>query len=125
MSRDLIRLMHSLFLPVADVLREAAWRPAADVCRLPGGWLLKFELAGVRPEDIQVLVRGNRLTLRGQRRGCMEEGACTYYRMEIAYGYFERSVELPRDLESAEIGTEYRDGMLLVRIRTEEATHER
>lgn len=124
MSRDLMRLMHSLFLPAADALREASWRPATDVCRTPAGWLLKFELAGVRPEDIEVLAGGKRLTVRGRRRDWTEEEACTYYRMEIAYGYYERSVELPCDLESADVSTEYREGMLLIRIRTEEAQRE-
>jgi HSP20 family protein len=37
--------------------------------------------------------------------------------MEIAYSRFERSVELPCNLDRADITTEYRDGMLLVRIR--------
>jgi HSP20 family protein len=40
--------------------------------------------------------------------------------MEIAYSHFERTVELPRELRQARISTEYRDGMLFVRL-TEEA----
>lgn|SRR5262245_15023280 len=119
MSRDLIRLMHALFLPPARPLPEACWHPAADICRTRSGWLIKFELAGVRPEDIQVMACGNRLTVHGQRRDCAEEKSCTYYRMEIAYGAFERSVELPCNLESADISTEYQEGVLRIRIRTE------
>jgi HSP20 family protein len=110
--------MHSLFLPVG-MPQESAWRPAADVCRTRYGWLVKFDLAGVRVSDLEVLACANRLTVRGRRRDWTEEEGCTYYRMEIAYCRFERSLELPCNLESADISSEYRDGMLLIRIRTE------
>ena len=49
MSRDLIRLMHALFLPGAEAYEgPAPWRPHADVYRTSNGWLVKFELAGTR-----------------------------------------------------------------------------
>ena len=121
MSEDLIRLMHVLFLPAAESCREGAWCPATDVYRTPSGWLVKFDLAGVRAEDIDLEVHGRRMTVRGTRRDCTTPAGCSYYRMEIAYGPFERSVELPvdDDLRRAQITTEYRDGMLLVHVPTE------
>jgi HSP20 family protein len=95
-------------------------RPAVDVYRDHGGWLVKFELAGVRPEDIDLEVLGRRMTLRGVRRDRTPKQECRCFQMEIAYGRFERAVELPCQLDRAAIATEYRDGMLLVRIQTEE-----
>jgi HSP20 family protein len=119
MSKDLIRLMQALFLPGAEVIHQAPWHPNTDVYRTPHGWLIKFELAGVRPEDIDLLVLGGRMTLRGVRRDCTslnESGSAVHYRMEIAYSRFERTLELPCDLKEAEITTDFRDGMLLVRV---------
>jgi HSP20 family protein len=124
MSRDLIRLMHSLFLPTAVAFREASWRPAVDICRTAHGWLVKFDLAGVRTQDIQVIACGKRLCIRGQRRDWTEHETHTYHRMEIAYGWFERTLDFPDTLEAAEISSEYQDGILLIRIRTEEAPDE-
>src|SRR5262245_40337385 len=116
MRPDMIRLMHALFLPAAGAVGEAAWRPPADVYRTRGGWLIKFDLAGVRPEDVVVTTQGPRLTVRGTRRDwCLEEG-CSHYQMEIAYSHFERTLELPADLERARVTAEHRDGMLLVRV---------
>jgi HSP20 family protein len=115
MSQDLIRLMNSLFLPGAGARLEGTWRPSLDVYRTPDGWIVKFELAGVRAEDIDLSALGNRLTLRGVRRDTVSE-ECSYYRLEIEYSNFERSVELPCDLERADIRTDFRDGMLLVHI---------
>jgi HSP20 family protein len=120
MARDLIRLMHSLFLPAASACGEVHWRPSADIYRTRDGWLVKFDLAGVRPEDIELTAQGSRLTVCGRRRDCCIAEGYRYYRMEIAYSHFERSLELPCQLDPARITSEFRDGMLLVRIETEE-----
>ncbi len=120
MARDLIRLMQTLFLPVAEMGRETAvWQPSTDVVRTPYGWLITFELAGVRPEDIELTVhQGRTLTVCGTRRDLCKEEGCCHYLMEIAYSHFERSITLPTaaDLGRADIRTEFRDGLLLVRI---------
>jgi HSP20 family protein len=127
MSRDLIRLMNALFLPGVEVYQSTPWQPNTDVYRTPEGWLLKFELAGVRAEDIDLQVLGNQMTLAGQRRDtvletCQKSGEPfpVHHRMEIAYSRFERTLELPCDLKQADIATEYRDGLLLVRITPEQ-----
>jgi HSP20 family protein len=122
MSKDVIRLMHALFLPNVDSCRPELLCPPTDVYRTQTGWLVKFELAGVRAEDIHLEVLGPRMTIRGVRRDCTAAEELHCYRMEIAYSEFERSLELPCDLRRADITTEYRDGMLLVRIQTEATT---
>jgi HSP20 family protein len=119
MAQDLIHLMRSLFLPAAERFPEGPWRPLVDVYRTRTGWLLKFDLAGVRREDLCVSAQGRCLTVRGCRRDWFAEERQDYYLMEIAYSKFERSVELPCDLACAEVATDYRDGMLLVRVKME------
>jgi HSP20 family protein len=121
MSKDLVRLMHALFLPATEAAEGDPWRPAMDVYRTRGGWLVKFELAGVRPEDIDLEVLGTRMTLRGVRRDVTAKEECRCFQMEIAYSRFARTLELPCQLDRADIATEYRDGMLFVRIKTEES----
>jgi HSP20 family protein len=120
MARHDAHRILSLFLPAADVARQLDWQPSADVYRTHSGWLLKFDLAGVRPQDIQLVASGNVLTIRGVRRDCLLEEGCCQYRMEIAYNHFERSIKIPRRLEGAVIKTEHRDGMLIVRISWED-----
>lgn len=96
----------------------ALWQPSADVYRTRDGWLLKFDLAGVRPEDVTVAVRGRRVSVSGVRRDLMVEEGCSYYSMEISYNRFERSIEMPADLENAQVMLEARNGLLLVRMIT-------
>lgn len=110
----------SLFVPGADPGRDVEWRPATDIYRTPTGWLVKLELSGVRPEDVQMALAGRTLTLRGRRRDCCLEKNCQLIHMEITYSRFERLIELPGDLQSVRIETEFHDGMMLIRICREE-----
>jgi len=98
--------------------QEAAevWQPPVDVYRSRNGWLLKFDLAGVRPEDVQVRIAGSRITISGVRRDWILEQGYTYHSMEISYNRFERTIELPGDFTNAEFGLEAKDGLLLVRM---------
>lgn len=118
MARDAFRAV-PLFLPAADMVRNADWRPSVDVYRAPGGWLVKCDLAGVRPQDVQLQLRGRTLLVCGARRDwLLEEGYCQYH-MEISYSKFEREIDLPETISDAPITVEFRDGMLLVKIHTE------
>lgn len=112
-----LRNLQALFrTTLSDRTREACWQPSVDVYRAERAWLVKFDLAGVCPEDLEVALDHQRLTVRGYRRDWVILDGQQAYSMEIAYNRFERVVELPVDLESAQIVSEYRDGMFLVRI---------
>jgi HSP20 family protein len=120
MARDTIRRV-SLFLPAGVATPPSEWRPLADLYRTRDGWLVKFDLAGVRPEDVELFLVGRTLVVRGSRRDCCVEEGASHYRMEIAYSHFERRVELPAETAGYSLETQFRDGMLLVRVRPDDA----
>src|SRR5260370_744004 len=67
------------------------WQPAVDVYRCPEGWKIKFDLAGVKPDDIQVLIaEDNKLIVRGTRRDTVITEGWSYHQLEITYSRFER-----------------------------------
>jgi HSP20 family protein len=101
--------------------RRHFWMPAADVYETASGWIVKLELAGVRPQDIDVTVSGNLLRIRGRRRDRIVHETRNCVSLEICYEQFERLFELSGGLEHGKITTEYRDGMLLVMIAAEES----
>lgn len=104
------------FLPAEQAVLGHVWRPLADIYQTRDGWLVKFDLAGIRPSDVRVGVNDRWLTIEGIRRDWVcQEGHC-YHSLEIQYSKFSRSVELPCHLEEMKIKLEYRDGMLLVWI---------
>ncbi|HEV2687453.1 MAG TPA: Hsp20/alpha crystallin family protein [Bryobacteraceae bacterium] len=98
---------------------RAPWQPSVDVYRTRDGWLLKFDLAGVKLEDVTVTVRGRRVSVSGIRRDSLVEEGCSYYSMEISYNRFERTIEMPCDLGDTQVSLQVRDGLLLVRMITE------
>ena len=112
MARDRV-----LQVPVFQTSETAVWQPLLDIYELRDGWLIKADLAGVRPNEVTVSMIGRRVTIRGLRRDLSIEEGCCQYRMEISYSRFERTVELPSDPGPASVQTDYRDGMLLIRIR--------
>lgn len=109
----------SIYLPSSGESQNN-WTPPVDVYRKGKGWLLKFDLAGVRPEDVRVRVGQSRVTVSGVRRDWIVDQGYSYYSMEISYNRFERTVELPGDLSGAEYSLEARDGLLLVRVEPHE-----
>lgn len=93
------------------------WQPAVDVYRCPEGWKIKFDLAGVKPEDVQVLVADNaKLIVRGVRRDSVITEGWSYYQLEITYSRFERVLKIPCDLSQADIRPESRDGWFILHI---------
>jgi len=112
------------FLPAVEARTSLVWQPQMDIYRAPAGWVIKVDLAGVRPQDVSVTVRGAQLSISGVRHDRIIEEGWKHYTMEIAYQRFERTLELPCDLEHARITVECREGMLLLRITArEEADH--
>ena len=117
MATDKVHFPHMFFLPQTTHPDEI-WQPRADVYRTSDGWLVKLELAGVRPDEIRLVAQGTTLLVQGSRRDehCYQGMGC--HCLEIAYSRFQRTLELPGLSETAEIVTSYVDGMLLVRIKT-------
>lgn len=124
MARELETLLRrALFPPQSHAAAESYWQPSADIYRTSSGWLVKFDLAGVRPDEIQVRLESRGLTVSGVRRDWSIAECQHSYSMEISYNRFQRTVKLPCEVEHARTSTEYRDGMLLVRLECEGASH--
>jgi HSP20 family protein len=112
----LIRLTRRLHLAAGERIQPVRWRPPMDVYRTKEGWLIKIEVAGVRTEEVEVTLEGRLLIVRGRRCDLASQEGVRFYSLEIAYSHFERIMELPEKFSQPQLATEYRDGMLFVRI---------
>lgn len=96
------------------------WCPAADVYRTDNGWIVKVDLAGIRPGDIELTLDGPTLRISGSRRdGTCGEGI-SHYQLEITYSRFEKMIQFPRSIDHTTIERDYRDGLLILRLREED-----
>ncbi len=108
------------FRPIDREAAAATWEPPVDIYRTKYGWLLKFELAGIRLPDVNVSVRGCRVIVSGTRRDVEVEDVLGHYSMEISYSSFERTVQLPCDVPNPRVSLDVQNGILIVRLATEE-----
>jgi HSP20 family protein len=97
---------------------QEEWQPRADVYRASNGWILKFDLAGVRPEEITVGIGDGSVTVSGVRRDWVTEEGWSYYSMEISYSRFLRTINVPGVSGQNRYRLDYRDGILLIRIES-------
>jgi len=121
MARSIDRYLRQL--PGGNRQRMAGptWAPAADVYRTREGWLVKVDLAGVRPEEIEITVAGRVVVVAGCRRDTTFSETVAYHQLEITYSRFEKTLRFPCPVEGARVETDYRDGLLTIRLRESKA----
>ena len=96
--------------------RQESWLPAVDVFDNKDAVVVKAELAGMDPDDIQIEVEDNVLTVKGERRFEETVDEERYYRVERRYGSFQRSLALPQGVRPDDISASYEDGILIVTV---------
>jgi HSP20 family protein len=106
----------------ADVAERQSWTPSIDVIEKDEGIMLRAELAGMDPADINIEVQDNVLTLSGERRFEEEVKEDKYYRIERRYGSFSRSIALPQTVDETKIEAKYDNGVLEVSVPKAEVT---
>jgi HSP20 family protein len=93
------------------------WNPAADVYQSADGWIVKVDLAGVCPDELQIDMQDSDLIVRGCRRDTLYQAGFTYQRMEITYSRFEKRIDFPCSIDVASLSHDYNDGFLIIRLR--------
>jgi len=95
-------------------LTPHAWHPATDLFETPDEYIIKVEIAGMKEEDFLVSVEGATVLVAGQRPLVNPEGA--FHRLEIPYGDFSTTVEIPHDIRREGIEAVYQNGFLTIRL---------
>ncbi|MGC9469321.1 MAG: Hsp20/alpha crystallin family protein [Anaerolineae bacterium] len=102
-------------------LSTPASYPAMNVWMNADGAIVTTELPGVDPEDFDISVQGDTLTLKGQRAAPeLGEGA-VYHRRERGYGQFQRAFQLPFEVDVENVEATYKNGVLRISLPREES----
>ena len=99
-----------------EATAESRWAPNTDVYTTDGILVVKVELAGMRREDLELAVEGNRLIISGHRPDGCRAPKCTFLVMEINYGSFESVIELPPGYDLSQAKASYQNGFLRVDV---------
>jgi HSP20 family protein len=98
------------------------WAPAVDIYEGENELVVKADLPDVKPEDLDIRVENNILTIRGERKFEKKADEKNYLRVERAYGSFARSFSLANTVNTEAIEADYKAGVLTLSIpKREEA----
>jgi HSP20 family protein len=98
------------------------WVPSLDFSETKSDLVVKAELPGIDPKDIDISVNEGVLTIRGEKRQEKEEKEEGYHFAERSYGSFTRSIRLPREVQNDKINASYKNGVLKITLpKSEEA----
>jgi len=125
--RDLQREVGRLFETFEPV---AQWRvprpfPAVNLYDSGDGYVLTAQLPGTTPEELDLSITGETLTLRGERKRTEGVSDESYRRQERQHGRWARSITLPDRVEGAATTASFADGVLTVTLPKSEAARPR
>jgi len=123
MRREMERLWDRFFseTPLANPFLEE-WQPKADITETKDAIVVKAELPGVEPKDLEVTISGDILTIKGEKEKEEEKKDEKYHYTERYRGSFERSFRIPAEIQEDKIEASFDKGILTVTLaKTAEA----
>ena len=121
-QREFDRLFREAFSPTLSEgeVSTRTWAPAVDIFENGDSLVLKAELPGINPDDVEICVEDNTLYLKGERKFEKEVKEQNYHRVERSYGTFTRSFSLPNSVDADKVGANYKDGVLTLTMPKKE-----
>jgi HSP20 family protein len=95
---------------------EAAWMPALELADAGDNFVLKAQLPGIDPKDIDVQVTREAISISGERRYENRDDKSGYVRSEFRYGKFHRVLPLPAHIQNDSVQAEYKNGILMLTL---------
>lgn len=130
MQSEMNRMIDEVF---GDVARRggrqqgeapSSWAPALDALQEDGDIVVRAELPGVEPGDVDVTLHNGVLTIAGERKAEARREGSGYYVRERRYGTFRRSMTLPQGVDESSISARFEGGVLEVRVSGAAAVQE-
>jgi len=124
LRRQMDRMWDSLFdwRPRLGAEEEGEWLPTLDLTENPNEFIVKAEMPGLDPKDVDISLSDKLLTIKGEKKQEREEKEENYHLTERSFGSFVRSIQLPAEVKSEKISASYKNGILrIVLPKSEEA----
>jgi len=110
------RLFSEAFDRSSGEANLTTWAPAVDIYETEQALVVKADLPDVKPEDLDIRVENNILTIRGERKFEKEEKEENFRRVERRYGSFVRSFTLPNTVNTEDVTADYSSGVLKIKL---------
>jgi len=109
---------------MGELMRPAQTAPyvaPADLYETDDALVLEMWVPGLAPEDLEITIEGNTLTIRGEVKPVADEKVRRYYLQEIPHGSFVRSFTLPVEVDADKAKAEFKNGVLKLTLPKVEA----
>lgn len=116
MRKDMDRLMDEFFLMPSTTTRTGWGLPTIDLYQTDDDVVVKASMPGMNPEDLDIQVIGDTLTIRGEAKKDEDQKERTYHIREHQYQSFSRSVTLPVMVKADKANAEMKNGILTLTL---------
>jgi HSP20 family protein len=101
----------------AERTHASAWVPATDILAVGEDLVIRLELAGADPQDVDLRFTHGLLKVSGSRRSGSTDDGAEFYIRERFYGEFRRVITLPEGTEAGDITAEFDNGLVEITVR--------
>ena len=108
-----------------DEMMRGAWTPNVDIFENKDQIVLEAELPGMKPEEVDISIENNVLSIHGERKFEKKVEGDNYHRVERSYGSFTRSFTLPQTVTADGATADFENGVLRVSLPKREETKAR
>lgn len=115
MSKNFSDIMDEFFNDVVRTNRDS-FVPGIDISETDNQFLITAELPGMNKDDIDISLDNGRLSISGERKFEKEEEGKKFHRVETQYGSFNRSFQLPDNIDEESIKATYENGLLNISL---------
>jgi HSP20 family protein len=112
------------FAPGASA-QQRGWVPAVEISETDDEYCIRAEVPGIQPENVDVEVAGNAVTISGRTQQEQEQQQGRLHRSELRYGQFMRRLVLPNDVQSEQASASFRNGILELHLPKAEESRRR
>jgi HSP20 family protein len=116
LRRRFDRLLDGALMAPLAIDREFTNAPAVELEDTPEALVLKLELPGIDPKDVDVEVTAQSVSITGERRSEKTTQDNGVFHTEFSYGKFQRTIPLPARVQNTNATADYRDGILSLRL---------
>jgi len=100
-----------------SLFSDKSWYPSVDVSEGNQDIIVKAEIPGVDRKDIDISLDGRLLTIKGEKKQEREESGEHYHRVESSFGYYQRTIELPAEVDASDVDAAYKNGILKIKLK--------
>ena len=115
MSKNFSDIMDEFFNDAVRSNRDT-FVPGIDISEMDDQFLISAELPGMEKDDIEISLENRNLTISGERKFEKKEDGKKFHRVETSYGSFNRSFQLPDNVDEESIEATYENGLLNISI---------